>query len=272
MKLKMSIEIEYDLQLTKEDIIKRLKALEQTIEVDEREFLAGHLIEAKSPDENIPNVSIILNEINERLLCRLEITGNITQYIVDNIVEFLQKNFSIAYIEVTDPRSGLIKFSLAKKSQSSNLFEIYKRELFKFHYPRDDGRLVVLYDQNSFWSYPVVKSSIKQPQILKKPIIPKSIVGKKIPTTPSIPTHKKKEIEPEVLSKEEKSVIEEQPSVSTTEVVELETPVLKKVPKPKLDLSQKEQTILKLVENKPNKKVQSKGLRKELPTMDQDSI
>lgn len=260
-----------DLQLAKEDIIKRLRALEQTIEVDEREFLAGHMIEAKSSNENIPTVTIILNEINNGLLCRLEITGNITQYIVDEIVTFLQKNFTIAYIEVTDIRSGLIKFSLPKKAKDANLFEIYKRELFKFHYPRDDGRLVVLYDQNSFWTFPVVKTISKQSVPMKKALMPKVLSSKKAPLSAISPI-KKKEVSLKV-SKESKDLLTEETVPKKTETpLDIETQMQKKISRPKLDLSQKEQTILKLVESKPNKKVQSKGLRKELPAMDQDAI
>ena len=76
-----------DLELAKEDIIKRLRALDPTIDVQEMPSLAGNLIEAKSSDSNIPTVNIILNEINKGLIVRLEIIGNITQYIVDEIIQ-----------------------------------------------------------------------------------------------------------------------------------------------------------------------------------------
>ena len=262
-----------DLELTKEDIIKRLRALDPTIDVQESPSLPGHLIEANSSDINIPTVNIILNEINNGLIVRLEIIGNITQYIVDEIITFLQKNFNLAYLEVTDPRTGLIKFSLSKKSKEMNLFEIYKRELFKFHYPRDDGRLMVLYDQASFWIHPVVKSTVEKQQMVKKIDSTKQIPIKK----PSILQVKAKS-KAESLTETKSSVLKEKsepkekikPFKETQAVPDKETG--KKVERLKLDLSQREQTILKLVESKPNKKVQSKGLRKELPSMDQDTI
>lgn len=262
-----------DIYQTQEDIIKRLRALDPSIDVQDREVLAGHMIEATSSDGNIPNISIIINEISSQLILRLEIVGNITQYLVDEILQFIQKNFDLSYLEVTDPRSGLIKFSLSKKKKDSNLFDIYKRELFKYHYPRDDGRLMVLYDQGSFWSHPVIKTVEPKPQMPKKPLSSKSLPGKKVfvpkkPTSSTIitktkPSQVEKEKKPELPIVEE-SIIQEAHSI--------ESQTKKKVSKFKLDLSPKEQTILKLVESKPNKKVQSKGLRKELPSMDQDTI
>ena len=262
-----------DLQLTKEDIIKRLRALDPSIDVQEASSLAGDLIEAKSSDVNIPTVNIILNEIGGGLIGRLEIIGNITQYIVDEIVTFLQKNFSLAYLEVTDPRTGLIKFSLSKKSKDMNLFEIYKRELFKFHYPRDDGRLMVLYDQDTFWSHPIVKTVPSRPPVVKKlepvkPVVIKKPITKQVSTKPLLETKPKSELVPINQKVEHEKIAAE--SVEISETIEKEP--AKKAVKIKLDLSQREQMILKLVETKPNKKVQSKGLRKELPSLDQDTI
>ncbi len=262
-----------DLLLTKEDIIKRLRALDPSIDVQELPSLAGTLIEAKSSDVNIPTVSLILNEINGGLIGRLEIIGNITQYIVDEVVTFLQKNFSLAYLEVTDPRSGLIKFSLSKKSKDMNLFEIYKRELFKFHYPRDDGRLMVLYDQQSLWEHPIIEATTSRSQISSIPEPIKSTPIKKpspsLILTKPISTENPEQEKSEAIQKVEvKRTLETRNEIS--EIIE-STPTKKPV-KAKLDLSQREQMILKLVETKPNKKVQSKGLRKELPSLDQDTI
>ncbi len=264
-----------DVELTKEEIIKRLRALDPSIDVQDMEMpsSAGHRIDAKSSDENIPTVNIILNEISGGLLGRLEIIGNITQYIVDEIVTFLQKNFNLAYLEVTDPKTGLIKFSLSKKSKEMNLFEIYKRELFKYHYPRDDGRLMVLYDQGKFWSHPIIKSPLQKPPTLKKPSLLRPSISKK----PSIPQAKvKPKVEP--VPETQSAKVLEKPTIKETEepvkevVKKQEQETVKVAPKLKLDLSQREQMILKLVESKPNKKVQSKGLRKELPSLDQDTI
>ena len=269
-----------DLELTKEDIIKRLRALDPSIDVQERDLsLGGNLIEAKSSDENIPTVSIILNELGGSLIGRLEIIGNITQYIVDEIISFLQKNLSLAYLEVTDPKSGLIKFSLSKKSKDMNLFDIYKRELFNYHYPRDDGRLMVLYDQNSFWIHPVVKPSSLKPKVetkstqkaittIKKPSLPK-VVAKTTPETKLrlSASELKEKVKPEVKVMHEVEISSKHEITVSSEIEKTN-----KVTKVKLDLSQREQMILKLVESKPNKKVQSKGLRKELPTLDQDTI
>lgn len=262
-----------DLELTKEEIIKRIRALDPSIDVQELPSLAGQMIDAKSTDTNIPTVNIILNEINGGLLGRLEIIGNITQYIVDEIISYLQKNFSLAYLEVTDPKTGLIKFSLSKKAKDMNLFDIYKRELFKYHYPRDDGRLMVLYDQETFWSHPVVKSGLKKPQSLKRPALLRPSIAKK-PLTPPIKSKPKSEPIPQPKPKPEpvKAEVEETPVPVKEPIKPSEPKVVKIAPKLKLDLSQREQMILKLVESKPNKKVQSKGLRKELPSLDQDTI
>lgn len=263
-----------DIFLMKDELIKRLRALDPSIDVQEKgEILAGHLIEATSPDGNIPTVNIIINELNSKLIVRLEIIGNITQYIVDEVITYLQKNFNLSYLEVTDPRTGLIKFSLSKKNKSSNLFEIYKRELFKFHYPRDDGRLILLYDQGTLWVHPVVKTVTSKPQIMKKPFTPKPSgikreVSTKTPTTP-IKTPVKEPSVPEHKVESPAKEVAEQPDAPKTLA---DSPALKRATKTKLDLSKNEQTILKLVESKPNKKVQSKGLRKELPSMDQDTI
>ena len=263
-----------DIFVSQEEIVKRLRALDPSIDVQERDMIAGHLIEAQSPDGNIPTVNILLNEINGQLIIRLEIIGNITQYTVDEVITYLQKNFEISYLEVTDPRTGLIKFSLSKKSKSTNLFEIYKRELFKFHYPRDDGRLILLYDQGSIWIHPVVKRVVSKPQILKKPLQPKPIAIKKeiLVKKPTPKVEEEKLKEPPVPEPAIESTVKEVTEPAPAEKTATESAALKRALKAKLDLSQKEQTILKLVESKPNKKVQSKGLRKELPSMDQDTI
>ena len=79
-----------------------MRALDPSIDVQERETMAGQLIEAKSTDSNIPTTSLIMSELNDHLVIRLEISGNITQYIVNEIIAFLQKNFKLAYLEVTE--------------------------------------------------------------------------------------------------------------------------------------------------------------------------
>jgi DNA-binding MarR family transcriptional regulator len=263
-----------DVQFSVEEIIKKIRSLDTSIDIQDRESIAGILIEAKSPDTNIPNVKIILTSINSEIILRLEIIGNITQYLVDEIVVYLQKNFNLSYLEVTDPKTGLIKFSLSKKDKDSDLFSIYKRELFKFHYPRDDGRLMVFYDQKTFWVHPVIKTpSINRPNILKKPIQPKELPKKVNIVTNQISPVKIKSKQPVAdsgleLSNEITEEITEKEVIATTP--EVSSP--KRIAKVKLDLSQRELMILKLVESKPNKKVQSKGLRKELPSLDQDTI
>lgn len=251
----------------KNEVIRKIRSLDPGMEVLESENNpAGYFIDAKSNDENIPILNLMLNEINKDITIRLEAIGNITQYIIDEAISYiLRNNFKLIFLEVTDPKTGLVKFSLYRKDNSSNnLFKIYKHELFKFHYPRDDGRLVLFFDQGNLWVTPViqqrVKSSLKRPLAVRPVVSTKKVIQKK---------EKAIKIKEEVVIAEPDLMAK---PTETTEIIEPVTKVIIKSLKDLADLSQKELTVFKLVESRPNKKVQSKGLRKDLQAMDQDAI
>ncbi|MHA2362465.1 MAG: hypothetical protein ACXAC7_00810, partial [Candidatus Hodarchaeales archaeon] len=170
-----------------------------------------------------------------------------------------------------DPKTGQIKFNVSIADHKEGLYDYYKKEIFKYHYPREDGRLLILLDQG--------KTYLPRPQL----IVPQPISRKPVTRIPV--THKTKlpEIASETQISAEPGVIQSDPSslsIEQTQIsesindvsIDATRPIIKgRKKKERLTLTPREQMVLKLVESKPNKKVQSKGLRKQV-NLDQEGI
>lgn len=265
----------------------------------------GILITTSSVGSSIPKISLILNQLGGQQTIRCEIIGNITQYVVDDFVTNLQNDldFRIIYLEVTDPTTGQIKYKLSiNKIKKSSLYNIYRKEIFKFHYPREDGRLILLLDQGKI----ILLSRSKQEPQQATHFIRRSTKIKK-----TIQTEEAKHYQPTIENNLSKTLSENDKLLSDSGLTEntekSEIPDYDNIPKTpdnfsdqselilkgksshskverdqvsdiklgkrnkQLPLTQKEQNVLKLVNEKPNKKVQSKGLKKEL-SWDQETI
>ncbi len=257
------------------------------IEIKKENTTGGLFFNVSSADENIPNIKLLLNQVGEQQTLRCEIIGNINQYIVHEFIQKTRKLFRLLYLEVTDPITGHIKYKLSQPDhKEKDLYTIYKKEIFKFHYPREDGRLLILLDQGKI-DFPSIRkkevSQIPHPINREKPIVQKRAIEKLVITAEEVLTSESidsraPETKPKILSSSKgvtqpSSEIENSnqniQSKDTASVGKTASSIL--ILQDQSSLTQKEQIVMKLVEEKPNKKVQSKGLKKEL-SWDQDSI
>ena len=214
----------------KSEIIRKIRALDQRMNIAETLNTAGQVIEEHSDNENVPFIHLIVNKVNKDLTLRVEVIGNITQYIVDEIISYILKSFDLIYLELTDPKTGLIKFSLYKDSKlRSDIYPIYKAQLFNFHYAREDGRLLLFFDQGSLWTPPKVTNIAS---LKKKPLIK---------TKTSIT--KKKTIKKDLL-KEELTIPDNDIEINKDTSAELKEEELEPKQRKSIDgLSQKEKSV-----------------------------
>ncbi|MHA1990046.1 MAG: hypothetical protein ACW981_03445 [Candidatus Hodarchaeales archaeon] len=301
------------------------------------ESSAGYQLRAVSDlkTSNLPDIRLILNFLGEIITVRFEATGNLSHYVIEEVMLKVFPNLNPIEIELTELETGRIRITLNKKKYpSKKLYPIFKREFFSY-YANDEGRLLILLDNepDPTSSIAVSADPLKiRPKTSTYATRPPQISlqkGKKLPNAIPDPIQSEQEellvedskekfseraeiIEDEISVSEQVEISEEthitdKESLLSEKIEEKETKIVSRGRKKKksrtvkskdreiivekenqimtekteefvqpdlqeYDLTKNEKLVLDLIDAKPKRKVQSKGLKKELPSLEQLEI
>ena len=111
---------------------------------------AGLILEGTiSSDQSskLPYLRLILNTIGDMSVARFEAIGNISHYIIDELMLKAFEDYKVMEIELTEVGSGRIKIQLnRKKLPSKRLYAVFKKQFFSY-YANEPAHLLVLFDQ-----------------------------------------------------------------------------------------------------------------------------
>ena len=279
----------------------------------------------ESKNSNLPKIRLILNFLGEITTVRFEATGNLSHYVIEEIMTKSLNQLNPIDIELTELQTGRIRIQLNKrKSPSNRLYPLFKRD-FNAYYANDEGRLLILLDDEPD---PTDSIAISADPLKIKPKTSSYVTrpGKGLPSTSkkSI-SERKANIEPDL---KKSDTLDSQATVEdlskqkvtgtgktktdtiSTQEIENKTERIPKTKgrrkkkrkstmsptrdetddnevssleeeskKPQLlfdnelqSITTSEKLVLDLIDKKPKRKVQSKGLKKELSNMEQAEI
>ncbi|OLS23003.1 MAG: hypothetical protein HeimC3_27000 [Candidatus Heimdallarchaeota archaeon LC_3] len=274
---------------------------------------------------NLPQIRLILNFLGEITTVRFEATGNLSHYVIEEIITKSLDQLNPIEIELTELHTGRIRIQLNKRKFPSNrLYPLFLKD-FNTYYANDEGRLLILLDDepdpassiaisadplkirpktSSYVTRPAksrvtttnetisgqrteIKSDLTESDLSdfqtiseaissKIPMKEEEIESKDIP----IPDLENK-IERTIKTKGRKKKKRKTSSIISTDEVE-ERPITSEIEKSRespVSVKDEQQTattneklVLNLIDKKPKRKVQSKGLKKELANMEQAEI
>ena len=101
----------------------------------ETQSSAGFQLQAISSikSSNLPNIRLILNFLGDITTIRFEATGNLSHYVIEEIMLKVFTNLNPIEIELAELETGRIRINLNKKKYpSKKLYPIFKREFFSW--------------------------------------------------------------------------------------------------------------------------------------------
>lgn len=111
---------------------------------------AGLILEgtiASDQSSKLPYLRLILNTIGDMSVARFEAIGNISHYIIDELMLKAFEDYKVMEIELTELDTGRIKIQLnRKKLPSKRLYAVFKKQFFSY-YANEPAHLLVLFDQ-----------------------------------------------------------------------------------------------------------------------------